>query len=324
MKVLKFFAFFLLILTIITGIFLYKKPIPIDVVNARYTSPSSQFMIMENGSRIHYRDEGKRRGETILLLHGSNASLHTWEPWVEFLGDEYRVVTLDLPGHGLTGAVPDKDYTTGAQLKVLGAVVEHLALPDFILGGNSMGGGVSWRYALSHHNKVKALILIDAVGLPEWQHAAGKKNTPLVFKLMAQSWFRLIAVKLDSYYLVKWGVEAAYNNSPVVTDELIMRYYELLLRRGTRHATVTRYSSIEQSNGVTYDLSKITQPALILWGEEDSFVPLETAHRFTKVMPNTRLVTFAGVGHIPMEEAPEKSAKSVLKFLQKVLPYNQE
>ena len=49
-----------------------------------------------------------------------------------------------------------------------------------------MGGGVSWRYALSHHNKVKALILIDAVGLPEWQHAAGKKNTPLVFKLIAQ------------------------------------------------------------------------------------------------------------------------------------------
>ncbi|MBQ75687.1 MAG: alpha/beta hydrolase [Gammaproteobacteria bacterium] len=318
MKILKIFGFSLLLVAIITGILLYRNPIPVDVVDAKYTSPSSQFLLMENGSRIHYRDEGNRKGLAILLLHGSNASLHTWEPWVEILGAQFRIITLDLPGHGLTGAVPDNDYTTSAHLGVLDTLVKHLALPEFIIGGNSMGGGVSWRYALTHHDKVKALILIDAVGLPEWQLDT-KKETPLVFKLLAQPWFRLIAAKLDSYYLVKWGVEGAYNNSPVVTNELIMRYYELALRRGTRQATVTRFSNVDNNAGSSYDMSELTQPTLIIWGEEDSLVPLNTAHRFTEALPNTRLVTFAGVGHVPMEEVPEKSARALVKFIREMV-----
>jgi len=319
MKLLRFLGFTLVLLLLVTGIFLYKGPIPADVVDARYTSLSSQFLMMENGSRIHYRDEGNRQGEVIVLLHGSSASLHTWEPWVDILANEFRIITLDLPGHGLTGAVPDNDYTTVAFIKALDAVVNHLQVPEFVLGGNSMGGEVSWRYALVHPRKVNALILVDAAGLPQWrtelEETNGNEDAPLVFKLLAKPWFRAIATRLDTYYLVKWAVEAAYNNSPVVTDELIMRYYELALRKGSRQATVTRFANFARDFDKSYDLSQLTQPTLIIWGEEDSFISVDMAYKFEQALANTVLVTFSGVGHIPMEEIPEESANSVIEFI---------
>ena len=73
------------------------------------------------------------------MIHGFGASLHTWTPWVELLGDDYRVITLDLPARGLTGAFPDGDYSTKAYVEAIKNVVDHLKLTTFTLSGNSMG-----------------------------------------------------------------------------------------------------------------------------------------------------------------------------------------
>ncbi len=337
MKVLKFLGFTLTILIVGAGIFFYKSSIPTGVVDARYSTRASQFLLMENGTRVHFRDEGKRRAETIVLIHGSVASLHTWEPWVKILGENYRVVTLDLPGHGLTGATPEGDYSNEAFIRTVDAVVKELGIPSFILGGNSMGGGVTWRYTLAYPEKVKAMLLIDASGPPAWwdeleRASAGngasagkgdsadvnesveKKDPPLIFTLLSKAWFRAISTKLDPYYLTKQGVLTAYNNSPVVTDELIMRYYKMALRQGTREATMKRFSNYgkDQQN---YDLSVIQQPTLIIWGEEDTLIGLDMAEKFASILPNATLVTFPGVGHIPMEELPLETAMSAEKFL---------
>jgi pimeloyl-ACP methyl ester carboxylesterase len=106
-----------------------------------------------------------------MLLHGSNASLHTWEPWVALLGDEYRIVSVDLPGHRLTGRVPDDDDSMAAFVATVAAVADHLGIDRFALGGNSMGGGVTWQFALAHPERVSAMILVDAVGLRSWREA---------------------------------------------------------------------------------------------------------------------------------------------------------
>ena len=321
MKILQFLGGSLLLLTIAAGFFLYKSSIPAGIIDARYTSRSSQFLLMENGSRIHYRDEGNRRGEPIVLIHGSSASLHTWEPWVEILGNNFRMVTLDLPGHGLTGAVPDEDYSTDAFIRTIDAVITKLGLAQFTLGGNSMGGGVTWRYTLEHPEKVDAMLLIDASGLPEWQlderekQSAIDKETPIIFELLSKPWFRAISTKLDPYYFTKQGVLAAYNHSPVVTDELIMRYYKLSLREGTREATMKRFANFGSDAGRTFDLSAITQPTLILWGEEDALISVKVGQKFESSLTNSTLVTFPGVGHIPMEEIPGESAEAVKAFM---------
>ena len=301
-------------------VFLYKGEIPQDVVDAKYTSPASQFLEMANGARVHYRDEGNADGSVIVLIHGSNASLHAWEPWIREIGSDYRVVTMDLPGHGLTGGVPDNDYSSAAQLNTVSAVVTHLGIDLFVLGGNSMGGGVTWRYALQNPDQVEAMILVDASGPRAWwaerraEQTSDGNEAPLAFKLLRQPWFRTIAKYIDPYYLVVQGVESSYNNSPVIDQALIDRYYELSLREGTKDATLARFGSRRNQNKI-FDLSSLAQPTLVMWGREDSLIPVETAEKFAQVLPNASVVIYDDVGHIPMEEIAEKSAQDVLAFL---------
>ncbi|MDG1115104.1 MAG: alpha/beta hydrolase [Pseudomonadales bacterium] len=311
----------LVLLTLVAlGAWLYQGDLPAEAVDAKYTSPTSQFLTLDDGARIHFRDEGNRTGLPIVLVHGSMASLHTWEPWVARLGETYRIVTLDLPAHGLTGAVPSADYSSTAQLRTVQAVTSHLNLEQFVLGGNSMGGGVSWRYALEYPESVLALILVDASGPAAWYQARREakpdKASPLAFKLLGQSWFRAIAARIDPYYLAVQGAKSAYNDSPVVTDALIMRYYELALRAGTRDAILGRFNSWQGPGRQSEDLTVLTQPTLILWGREDSVISVATADQFQAAMPHSEVIIYDGVGHAPMEEVPERSAEDVRRFLR--------
>ncbi|MFP6805614.1 MAG: alpha/beta hydrolase [Pseudomonadales bacterium] len=320
MKILKFLGFSLVILIFVTGVFLFKSSIPTDVVDSLYANRSSQFLVMSTGARIHYRDEGKRSGDTIVLLHGTFASLHTWEPWVKILGDTYRIISLDLPAHGLTGAVPDNDYSHAAFISTVDAVVNELGVDSFVLTGSSMGGGVAWRYSLAHPEKVKALVLVSAAGPYPWRLEQQNQTAdpPIIFILLSKPWFRLLAAYVDPYYFAQQGIPSAYNYSKVVTDELIMRYTRMALRQGTREASVKRLESLELFKTESPDLSVLHQPTLILWGMDDPLSSLDIAYRFSSVLPNSSLVTFEGVGHIPMEEIPGKSAKAVRDFLSNI------
>ncbi len=323
LKVIKLIGISILILLIFLGTFFHKGPIPADVVDAKYSNQASQFLTLDNGTRIHFRDQGARNGEVIVLIHGSSASLHTFEPWVAILGDEFRIVTLDLPGHGLTGGVPDNDYSSAANISSVNAIVTTLGLDYFTLGGNSMGGGVVWRYALVFPDKVKAMILIDASGPPAWWQLefaddavdSEERETPIIFELLTKPWFRAIATNLDSYYFVKQGVEAAYNHSAVVDDELIARYYELSLRKGSRVATLNRFANFNLESDETYDLQQLEQPTLIMWGREDALVPVKMADKFRAELPQAEVVIFDKVGHIPMEEIPVQSADTIRRFM---------
>src|SRR5271156_2674694 len=92
--------------------FYFSTPeIPRAVLEAKYGTSPSQYLTLADGARVHYRDRGPRNAPVLLLIHGSNASLFTWEPWTTRLDDTFRVVAIDLPGHGLTGAVPSSDYS---------------------------------------------------------------------------------------------------------------------------------------------------------------------------------------------------------------------
>lgn len=324
MNWIKYALVSLLVLLVGLGIFLYKGDLPIAYVDAKYSNAQSQFLTMENGARVHYRDEGDSTKPPIVLVHGSNASLHTWSPWVAILGDEYRVISMDLPGHGLTGATPDEDYSSQAQLNTVDALVSHLNISRFVLGGNSMGGGVTWRYTLQNPDKVRAMMLIDSSGLPQFYQEPestgdDKKEAPIFFTLMRKPWFRAIARYLDPYWLTKQGLQSAYNNSAVVTDELIDRYYELAIRDGSRDATMSRFSGFQHQQIEAVDLAQLTQPTLIMWGREDTLISVSIAHQFAEVLADHTLVIYDNVGHMPMEEVPVRSAADALAFLKSVV-----
>lgn len=146
MAVKKFFKWTVLILLALVvglGTWFWTPDLSVDELRARYTDDASQFIELANGQTIHVRDEGARDGPAIILLHGSSASLQTWEPWVERLSDDYRIITYDQPGHGLTGPTPDGNYDTEVFVETLDGVADALGVSQFVLGGNSMGGWVS-------------------------------------------------------------------------------------------------------------------------------------------------------------------------------------
>lgn len=317
MKVLKFLGFFTLILVGLLILFLYEGDIPKDVVDARYTSIDSQFADMGDLGRIHYRDQGNRRAQTLVLIHGANASLHTFEPWVALLKDDYRIVTLDLPGHGLTGETPSGNYSADAMLEVIHRLTQQLNINHFVIGGNSMGGGIAWRYTLTHPDAIRGLVLIDATGTtPPPDSGSGEKRNSNVlgFTLLRQGWFRALAQRLDPYYLIVQGLNASHYQSDVVDEALIMRYYDLTLREGSRRAILDRFK--QPRTPVELAISDIKVPTLIMWGKEDAVIPFAYASGFEAALPHASTAYYDEVGHIPMEEKPELTAADLRGFLQ--------
>ena len=132
---------------------------------ARYANDRSKFIDV-GGVRAHVRDQGNPDGIPLVLIHGSNGSLHVWEGWVRELGPQARLISVDLPGHGLTGAWPRDEYTVEAYADFIEVLVDTLNLDRFVLAGHSLGGAVAWTFAATRPDRVSQLILVDAAGYP--------------------------------------------------------------------------------------------------------------------------------------------------------------
>lgn len=204
--------------------------IPYDTLVERYAQEPSQFATLESGRTVHYRDRGPKEAPVLLLLHGSNASLYTWEPWVAELSGDYRVITLDLLGHGLSALSPDMDYTTPAYVSFVSEFVDHMDLEHFTLAGNSMGGGIAWRYALDHQDKLDALVLLDASGIP--RPPEEEREVSLIYKIAAIPGLNQILLHVLPKSVVEAQLLDAVAVDEVVTEEMVTRYHAFLLREG--------------------------------------------------------------------------------------------
>ena len=110
-KFLKFLFLGVGLLILLTILMYGYRDIPIDELKAKYAPSPSQFVAVD-GMDVHYRDEGIQTNSIpIVLIHGTGASLHTFEDWAKGLASTHRVICMDLPGYGLTGAFPNRDYT---------------------------------------------------------------------------------------------------------------------------------------------------------------------------------------------------------------------
>ena len=151
---------------------------PVSALQAKWAPPPSQFIAVR-GMQLHVRDEGPRDDAVpIVLLHGTGASLHTWDGWTRELTRERRVIRFDLPGFGLTGPSPDGVYSIESYVDTVLAVADTLGVQRFILAGNSLGGYVAWATAVLHPERVDRLILVDAAGYP-----FQSQSVPLAFRI---------------------------------------------------------------------------------------------------------------------------------------------
>lgn len=287
-----------------------------DEMRAKYGGEPSQFVTLSGGQQFHVRDEGPRDGYPIILIHGANSSLHTWDAWTDDLAKDYRVLRFDQVGHGLTGPPRDANFTKARYVSDVDALADHFGLEQFVLAGNSMGGWVSTAYAIEHPERVRALALLNASGAPR-KEGEGRlylggiiASTPVLNQVMTQ---------ITPRGLVKSSLEGSVADPSQITEEQVDRYWELLRYPGNRQAVVDRANT---SRGGPFDPSEIERlnmPVLIIWGEQDQVTPMSGARWYDEHLPGSTLVTYPDVAHLPMEEIPERSGNDLRDWLERIL-----
>jgi pimeloyl-ACP methyl ester carboxylesterase len=196
---------------------------------------------------------------------------------------------------------------------VVDRLLLKLKIKKAVIGGNSMGGGVTWLYTLTHPEKVDAMLLVDASGQPY----AKSGNTPLGFRLMRMPVLKEAARFIAPRSVFESSVKTSMSVQSKIDDKLIDRYSELNRYPGNREATMQRFANFKSMTpGTKERLAGIKVPVLILWGAEDNLIPVSAAQWFADAMPQARLIIYPAVGHIPMEEIPEKSAADVKAWLE--------
>ncbi len=258
------------------------------------------------GLHLHVRDTGPRDAPVLILLHGFGASLQTWEPWAARLEARYRVIRFDLPGFGLTGQDPTGDYTDARSVDVLLALMDQLAIARGTLIGNSLGGKIAWNFALDHPERVDRLVLISPDGFASPGFEYGRRaKLPLMVRLLPYVMPRA---------MLRSSLVPAYGDPSHLTEAIVTRYRDLMLAPGVRVAMLARMQQVMLQDPVPL-LRRIRAPTLLLWGDRDGMIPVANARDYADAMPNARLVTLPGLGHVPFEEAPDRSLAPVLEFL---------
>lgn len=307
----RFVRIVAVLVLVLVGAFLLLRAPDTDAaaMRAKYGAAPSQFVTLPGGPRVHYRDEGPRDASAIVLLHGSNADLHTWQPWVDRLKARYRLIRLDQRGHGLTGAALG-GYDADAFARDVAALADALKLDRFVLAGNSMGGANAVRFAMLHPERLNGLVLIDAGGAPIRREGGGN----LAFTVLRIPVLGSLASQVMQRSLVERSLRQSVANQAIVTPAAVDRYWELARYPGNRAATRERFAQ-PWTIFTAEQVRSIDVPTLVMWGEEDSLIPFAAAGWYRDHLPRARLVSYTGIGHLPMEEAPDRSAADLARFV---------
>ena len=309
-KIVKITLLVIVILMIFITVFFGYKDISLEVLKKKYATAPSSFINVD-GMDVHYRDEGQSMDSIpIVLIHGTGASLHTFNDWATLLSKDHRVVRMDLPAYGLTGPFPHRDYSIENYVIFISHFLKELGIEKCVLAGNSLGGGIAWNFTVKYPEKIEKLILIDASGYP-----SEAKSLPVAFRIAQTPVIKNIFTFITPRFVAKSSIENVYANKTKITDDIVDRYFELTLREGNRQAFVDRLSISQDTNSYK-KIKTIKQKTLVLWGEEDNLIPPKMAHRFHDDLPNDTLVILKDIGHVPMEEDPSLSLKPVLDFLK--------
>ncbi len=257
------------------------------------------------GVKIHYQVSGE--GPAIVLLHGYTGSHQDWAFQIPVLSERYKVVAIDHRGHGKSEAPSSADsYSIEILAQDVRCLLEQLGIGKCCLVGHSMGGFIALELALDHPDMVTALVLVDTSS-GEFERVPG---------------YAELRAKLDELARNE-GMEAAFEynatHNPMIRERF-ERHPQLrqISRQRMLNTTVDGYiyvgRAISQWKPVTYRLSEIKVPTLIFVGEEDT--PFHNASQVMKEsIANAQLVTVAGVGHSPHEEAPDVFNQALVSFL---------
>lgn len=277
----------------------------------KYINKESKFIEIEathHHCRLHYRDEGS--GPVLFLLHGVCASLHTWDAWVDELKPYYRVIRFDIPGFGFSSPLEKGHYDPEIAVEIMEEFVKKMGIAHFSLAGNSIGGLISWKYAIKYPDRVNKLILIDPVGY--------NQDLPWVVSFASNPVIRPFARHIMPRFFFEMAAKQIFGDQSKLTDQIKDRYFELSTCNENKKAYVDFFTVMKKlchSKELPKGISEIKAPLLVMWGTKDRWVPLKYFHLWKQNFPNDTFIAYEGAGHTPMEEIPMQTAEDAHTFL---------
>jgi pimeloyl-ACP methyl ester carboxylesterase len=312
MRVLGIVAAILILGVVAAWLELRGPDIPFQTLEAKYADAASHFVDLPGGYHVHYRDAGDPNQPLLVLLHGFGDSFTSWEGWVRQLNTQFRIISLDFPGHGLTRAPAESRLSAEGLADFVDSLATKLALPKFAVAGNSMGGGVAWQLAVRHPDRVDALILVDAAGFPNEKPPG---EVPLAFRIMQYPIGRAVLRNIDNRRLIEQGLKTDVYDKSLITPFIVDRWADF--QRAPGHRAILMSVNLGSLSAATANLvAGIKAPTLILWGEKDPLIEPAAAKKFAAAIPGARLITYPNVGHLPQIEIPQRSAADVAAFLK--------
>jgi pimeloyl-ACP methyl ester carboxylesterase len=283
--------------------------VPRAELRRRYTQHGSKFVTIM-GADVHYVDEG--HGDAIVMIHGFASSLHTWNRVADELGQTHRVIRLDLPPFGVTGPLRSasgaiETMNLPTYRRFIDTFMQALGIGRATFIGNSLGGLIAWDYAARHRKAVERLVLIDSAGFP--------MKLPIYIGLFNSALVRASSPWWLPEAIIKSAVRNVYGDPRKIDAATLRRYVEFFHGEGTRAAIGKMVPTLDFSEVDTDMLKTLDVPALVLWGARDRWIPTPHAAEFASRIPGAKSVMYAGLGHIPMEEAPERVMDDLRAFL---------
>ena len=277
-----------------------------DVV---FHSDHSYFVDVD-GVRVHYQEAGDERNPALVLIHGFASSTLVWSKVFLRLAEQgFRVIALDMLGFGYSAKPRNGEYTIAGQAKLLTRLLDRLGIARALILGSSYGGAVAATCALDYPDRVEKLILVGTVN----------NNRPLAYTLMRLFSSPLFGdvvspLLIGSRRLLRRRMKRVYDRHAWVLDERRVDARHLPLRAsGTQRAIIRTVRSWDAER-ISRDAHLISQPTLLLWGENDREIPVADGERLHAEIPGSRLIVFLNCGHLPHEEYPEAFTTVVTDF----------
>lgn len=295
----------------------------------RYLEPEAladadgQFADIE-GVSLYYITRGDIDNPAIVLIHGFGGSTFTWRDNMDALVDAgYYVIALDLPPFGLSDKSPDIGYSHTDYADYVAGLMDSLELESATIVGHSMGGSVSSYFVVNYPERVDNLILV-AGGVFEGTRNRSEEDeemqdSPLgilgTIDLESESAATILRFSLVPATFASL-IESAYYDASIMTDEVVAGYARPLQIENWTDGFIA-YLLAEEANPITLDdvVEVADMPILIIWGEEDTWVPIAMGEAMISRFSNTEMVTYANVGHVPMEENIEQFNQDIIDFL---------
>lgn len=318
---------FLLLIVVVFLLVPFIVSLPPVSIEASELADSDGYFLDIDGLSTYVREVGRKDAPPVILLHGWGASTFTWRKNMDALNEAgYRAIAFDRPPYGLSTKTGENiPYTLSGLADFTAKVMDVLQIDKAILVGQSQGGGVVGYFAVKYPERVEKLVLVSAALSPS-DNPVGRTTTfdaqsiaAALLSFRPFEWWTLVGIRLFAKPDMATDLlRSAYYNPDLLTPAIADGYNRQLKVVNWDFALLAQLKiGMLRGEPITSEqIAGISAPTMIIWGRDDTWVPLGIGERLHTLLPSARMIVYPEVGHLPQEEASDTFNRDLIEFLQ--------